>query len=152
KGKPNDATLRDLFEKYKDQEPSPERDRPGFKEPRRIALEYVSAKIDLPLVRKRAEGLEAALREVRQRFALMNAYAGGGDVAAWATQAAVPVAFALPLIAAYEERVHRTKPDPLTWISPPFSSAPELRLLDAPPYSNMVHERTLLTLGSVTTG
>jgi hypothetical protein len=38
---PTEAQLQDLFDRYKDQEPAPMRDQPGFKEPRKIRIESV---------------------------------------------------------------------------------------------------------------
>jgi hypothetical protein len=47
-GKPNEKELLDLFEKYKDQVPQPDRKTPGFKEPRKLLVEYINPKADLP--------------------------------------------------------------------------------------------------------
>jgi hypothetical protein len=48
KGAPNEEDLKQLFKKYRDQEPSPDRDRPGFKTPRKVRVQYVSGNADLP--------------------------------------------------------------------------------------------------------
>jgi hypothetical protein len=74
----DDATkqeLRDLFERYKDDEFHPDRDRPAFREPRRVSVEWVSARQDSPFQRKQAENF------------MLSAIAGGAagnPLPAWA--------------------------------------------------------------------
>lgn len=46
KGEPTEAELRELFAKYRVQEPNPVLERPGFKEPRKLKLEWLQAKGD----------------------------------------------------------------------------------------------------------
>jgi hypothetical protein len=58
KGSPTEQELLNRYERWKDQEPRPDRRDPGFKEPRRIQVEYVSASPADPYYR--AEGLEIA--------------------------------------------------------------------------------------------
>src|SRR5262249_46234260 len=48
KDKPPESELRTRYEKYKDQEPSPTSREPGFKEPRRIRVEYLYASPEDP--------------------------------------------------------------------------------------------------------
>src|SRR5260370_20714269 len=55
KDKPSEAELQALFEKYKDEEYAPNKDTPGFKQPRRIKLEWVSASPDSDTYRKQAQ-------------------------------------------------------------------------------------------------
>jgi hypothetical protein len=43
-----ESELKDLFNRYKDVEPNPDRDEPGFREPRRVQIEYLSAKDTAP--------------------------------------------------------------------------------------------------------
>jgi hypothetical protein len=54
---PSDAEkdLKDLFDSYKDHEYNPDRDLPAFKEPRRVAIEWVSGKADSPRNQKLAQ-------------------------------------------------------------------------------------------------
>ncbi len=52
--KPTDEDLRNLFARYKDDEPSPTRRQPGFKEPRRIKVAYFSYRPDSAFGRKQA--------------------------------------------------------------------------------------------------
>jgi hypothetical protein len=89
---PTEEDLRRLYERYKSQEPVPDRREPGFKKPRRIKVEYVTAKVDSPLYRKLADrGL--TIQEQLLRFASpLTTPAGGG--AGWAAAAAAP--FLLP--------------------------------------------------------
>jgi hypothetical protein len=55
KEKPSDQELEALFEKYKGDEYAPDKDTPGFKQPRRLKLEWVSASADSPFYRKLAQ-------------------------------------------------------------------------------------------------
>jgi transcriptional regulator with XRE-family HTH domain len=48
KGSPPEATLRELYEAYRADEAAPDRQSPGFKEPRRIRVETVSARSESP--------------------------------------------------------------------------------------------------------
>jgi hypothetical protein len=75
KEEPTEKELVELFERYKNDEPNPERERPGFKVPRRIKVEWVSANPDADYYRKesaRALQLLAATRP------LMAAGTAGG--------------------------------------------------------------------------
>jgi hypothetical protein len=54
KDKPTDAELTKLFEEYKNFEFNPQSETPGFKQPRRIKVEWVAAKPDAPRYRKEA--------------------------------------------------------------------------------------------------
>jgi hypothetical protein len=59
KEEPTEKELKDLFERYKNNEPNPESDKPGFKVPRRIKVEWVSANADSPFfANKAAEALQ----------------------------------------------------------------------------------------------
>src|SRR5262249_19768875 len=52
---PRPEDLRALFEAYKSVEPTPERDRPGFKMPRRVRVQVLTLKADDPVWRERAQ-------------------------------------------------------------------------------------------------
>jgi hypothetical protein len=47
-GTPPESTLRQLFNDFKAVEPAPDRDKPAFKEPRRVQVEYLTAKPNIP--------------------------------------------------------------------------------------------------------
>jgi hypothetical protein len=86
---PTEADLLRLYERYKGQEPAPDRREPGFKEPRRVKVEYVTAKTDSPLYKKLADRA-LTIQENLLRFAPpLTTPAGGG--AAWAASAAAPL-------------------------------------------------------------
>jgi hypothetical protein len=51
---PDEGELRKLFDVYKKKEATPESNKPGFMEPRRISLEWVSVKADSPFYRELA--------------------------------------------------------------------------------------------------
>jgi hypothetical protein len=52
---PSPQELEDLFNRHKDQEYNPDLDQPAFREPRRVAIEWVSARQDAPHQRKQAD-------------------------------------------------------------------------------------------------
>jgi hypothetical protein len=52
---PSKQELEDLFNRHKDQEYNPDLDQPAFREPRRVAIEWVSARQDSPHQRKQAD-------------------------------------------------------------------------------------------------
>jgi hypothetical protein len=79
-GKPpqDDATkqeLRDLFERYKDDEYTPDRDQPAFREPRRLSIEWIGGRGD-----------SKHRRDLADKFMLSAfvAGAGGSPIPAWA--------------------------------------------------------------------
>ena len=57
-GDPSDAEVKALYEKYKDVLPDPARDTPGFKVPRKVKLEVLTA--DVPAI---AKAIQAKLTE-----------------------------------------------------------------------------------------
>lgn len=62
---PTDEELKKLFDQYKNEEPIPYLERPGFKEPRRIQVEWVSGKPDSPFFQKVARELTPIFRAMR---------------------------------------------------------------------------------------
>jgi hypothetical protein len=62
--KPKDQQLENLFEKYKEQEYNPALPTPGFKQPRRLAIEWVGAKPDSPHYKQAAEKAAAVLQAI----------------------------------------------------------------------------------------
>lgn len=71
KEKPTTEELKDLFEKYKEEEPSPSRETPGFKLPRRVRVEWIEADPKSPHYQKAVRQLllgEAAM-SVSDRWA-----------------------------------------------------------------------------------
>jgi hypothetical protein len=55
--KPDEAQLRQLFDRYKNQKYSPDSKKPGFMEPQRVSLEWVSSRADSPHYRELAYNL-----------------------------------------------------------------------------------------------
>jgi hypothetical protein len=103
KDEPTEQDLKDLFERYKSQEPAPDRDRPGFKEPRRVRVAYVLAKADSKFYKDMAARMETLSRPVMALGATANSYAAGVNLASWATAIAVPLTKDLALLRQYEE-------------------------------------------------
>ena len=60
---PGDSELRKYFDRYKDVLPDKTKDTPGFKTPRRIRVEFVSADVDKLAAAYKAKLTEAELRE-----------------------------------------------------------------------------------------
>jgi hypothetical protein len=52
--KPSEEELRNLFEQYKDQEAAPDKEKPGFKQPRRLKVEWIEASSDAKSYRQAA--------------------------------------------------------------------------------------------------
>jgi hypothetical protein len=76
--KPAEDSLRNLYERYKDNEPSPARRQPGFKEPRRIQVQYFSYKPAGPFARKLASKATELLPVFRATAPVAPFAAGGG--------------------------------------------------------------------------
>jgi hypothetical protein len=86
KVEPTEADLHNLYETYKNREPAPFNREPGFKEPRRIKVQYFSYSPDSPAYKK----LAAKATELLPLFRLgipANNYAAGGGLA-WALRLA----------------------------------------------------------------
>jgi hypothetical protein len=84
KDRPSEADPQALFDKYKDQEYAPDKDTPGFKQPRRMRLEWISASPDSEYYRKQARAWLLSL------------------VAATPGNALLPIALIDPLVSEYE--------------------------------------------------
>jgi hypothetical protein len=102
KEQPSEDSLRLRYDKYKDQEPDPSRRTPGFKEPRRIAVEFVHAGPDDPYYREHGRKMADTLTRlsatprgvVGQLFAIPIATPGTGALGG---AAGVGVFFAPPV-------------------------------------------------------
>jgi hypothetical protein len=117
---PSDKILEDLFQQYKSVEPSPDRDRPAFKEPARVKAAWVSAGTDLPYFKEQARlrvELPEAYTKLDPKAAVKASIAAQvGNMAAVFTApgastpflnlAAVPYTFdrTLPRYADYQQR------------------------------------------------
>jgi hypothetical protein len=107
-GQPSEKELVGLYEAYKDKVPNPASSQPGFKEPRRIRLQYASVNPESPFytaeAAKMAKALsiysDAATSAALRVAAGVNPYAAGGGPA-WLSIAALPSAFD-PLHEEYE--------------------------------------------------
>ncbi|HLJ92791.1 MAG TPA: hypothetical protein VKU02_06300 [Gemmataceae bacterium] len=84
KEQPSEADLQALFDKYKDDEAAPNKETPGFKQPRRMKLEWVSASPDSESYRKQAQHWLLSL------------------VAAGSSQPFLPLALLGPVVSDYE--------------------------------------------------
>jgi hypothetical protein len=102
KGEPSEQDLKDLYDRYKTQEPSPERDRPGFKEPRRVRVAYVTAKPDSTFYKDMAARVATLSRPMMALGATANSFAGGVDLASRATAIAAPLTLDLAVLEQYE--------------------------------------------------
>jgi hypothetical protein len=64
-GKPTNEELKKLFDEHKNDEPLPYLERPGFKEPRRIQVEWVNGKADSAFYQKAAVQLMPVFQTIR---------------------------------------------------------------------------------------
>src|SRR5579875_1967535 len=99
--KPTEADLRNLYERYKNDEPSPARRQPGFKEPRRIKLQYLSYRPEGLFARQ----LAAKAIDLLPVFRIgqpASAFAAGGGLA-WAVSIAASADVDMAVRALYEK-------------------------------------------------
>jgi len=101
-GTPTDQEIKDLYVKYRDKEYFPGAATPGFKQPRRVQVEWLSAMADAPQFKKLAHEIKE-LGRVTQAvgLALGDAGIGGGAFMA-GTEFTTPIAFDRALIDEYE--------------------------------------------------
>jgi hypothetical protein len=102
-GTPSESELETRYNKYKEQEQTPDRRESGFKEPRRIKIQYVSARPDSPFYKAQTEAFLKFLNNLRAAPILAPAqpFGIGGGPGAWATAVAFPLTFD-PVIQEYE--------------------------------------------------
>lgn len=98
--KPSEADLRNLFERYKNDEPAPTRRQPGFKEPRRIKMDYFSYRPEGPFARKLAAKAIELLPLLRIGHAASTAVGAGP---AWAASVAGYADLETLVLSLYEE-------------------------------------------------
>lgn len=77
KDAPSEATLEKLYAQYKAFEPAPDRELPGFKEPRRVRVETVSAKADSAFYKDAARAQALTPAVARQTAPVAATFAGG---------------------------------------------------------------------------
>jgi hypothetical protein len=99
-GSPSEQELVNLYEKYKDQEPAPDRVEPGFKEPRKVRVQYLVGSTDDEFYKSEAKKQAQLLGTFSdpQRVALLSVTAPGhafapAGPAALATHLGFPLAF-----------------------------------------------------------
>jgi hypothetical protein len=97
--------LMQLFDKYKDDEPYPGRETPGFKKPREIKIEYLTITGNEPYYTKLAEE-QLKAGELQAKVGSLMTVPLLGASPAWVAPASAPVAVKEPLVlAAYKARV-----------------------------------------------
>jgi hypothetical protein len=129
KGSPTEKELRSRYERYREVEPNPASREPGFKEPRRVAVEYVSASSN-----------DAHYRELaRKQAAAWKKYADPVQRAAVSLSAGLPVPGGAPAFAQALMVLSRVALDPVgegyekyvqdqhPWISSPSEDLSTLR-------------------------
>jgi hypothetical protein len=108
-GQPSKSEISALFNKHQDDEPDPSKERPGFKEPRKIAIAYFGVNGEEPYYKKLAEeqikvGEALAIASGRLSVPLP------GAVGAWATGLVGPTVIKEPSVdAAYADYVRQFK-------------------------------------------
>lgn len=101
-GQPTDAEVRELFDKYQNDEPNPRSETPGFKEPRKIAVEWIGVTGEEPYYKKLAEQ-QVKVGEVMAKASGMLTVPVPGVGPAWAAAAAAPLSLKEPAVAAAYE-------------------------------------------------
>jgi hypothetical protein len=103
KGEPTEAELRELFAKHRVQEPNPTLERPGFKEPRKLKLEWLQAKGDEPFYQNAAkEALPKAELQARLSGLLASPIGPSGVLPVIAGPALLSIKPESVLASAYE--------------------------------------------------
>jgi hypothetical protein len=107
-GEPTVQELNDLFKRYKNDEPSPERELPGLKEPRKLKFEWLEVKGDEPYFKERAKEYLPKLEMLARASGALTAplFPNLGAVLA----AVAPTGIDQPLLqSAYEEYSQRVR-------------------------------------------
>jgi hypothetical protein len=92
-GEPTDKEKKDLFNKYRNELPDPSKDRPGFKEPRKLKVEYVSLDAKAPRITDAIPKLQAA----SLFLGVSTGVIAGDPISALASASHVSLAETLPL-------------------------------------------------------
>jgi hypothetical protein len=109
-GEPSREVMERLFTNYSDVEPSPERDRPAFKEPRRVKVEWISASADAPYYQKKSAEAVRLVDAATQILACTGPQPGGFCIAA--LDVAVPLVLDPPIAGEYDILVREVQ----TWL------------------------------------
>ena len=75
-----------MFEHFRSEEPAPTRDRPGFKEPRKIKVEYLSVSPEMPYFKELARTMVLVPPAVWRVTGPLDALVGGAALP-WAVNA-----------------------------------------------------------------
>lgn len=102
--KPDEKELKELFMKYRDVEYNPESSNPGFKQPKRVQIEWISARADAPVFKKLAQDMVQARRAGNAVAAALGSAASGAGPFAVGVDGVTSAAFDLELIGEYEGR------------------------------------------------
>ncbi len=120
--KPTDADLHALFNKYRRDEASPELERPGFKEGKKVKVEWLEVKADNPLIRKVAladADKKSQQAELVKKTLFMPPLPGFGGVNAWLGQYAIaedPNLIEKRIDSQYETRLRQRQLDAPSWL------------------------------------
>lgn len=101
------AKLRELFDKYKNDEPNLAREAPGLKEPRKIKVDWIAITGTEPYYTKLAEE-ELKAGEIQAKVGSMLTVPLPSTSPAWIVPAAAPVAAQDPLLFAEYEKIANT--------------------------------------------
>jgi hypothetical protein len=99
---PTDAELKELFNKFRLQEPDPARDTPGFKVPRKVRLGWISGSPSLPIYAQNAPIIQAASQVAAGAVPTL---VGAGGIPAITHIAQPQLAENLPLWTRYRDKV-----------------------------------------------
>jgi hypothetical protein len=113
---PSESDLRQLFDKYKKDEPNPERSQPAFKSPRKMRVEWVTADPKSDFY-KTAAKRQLFVSAAEQVLAAGNSFAAGGGVGAGALALARP-AVSNPVQKATSDYLTQLQHDQAAYVSP----------------------------------
>ncbi len=108
-GEPSESEISALYNKHADDEPDPSKERPGFKEPRKIAISYFGVTGEEPYYKALAEE-QIKVGEVMAKASGALTVPLPGALGSWAAAAAAPLTLKAPAVdAAYSGYVARFK-------------------------------------------
>ncbi len=125
-GQPSDTELRDLFNAHRNTEPNPMQSKPGFKEPRKVKIEWIEVKGDEPFYKAAADDGLRKLDAMARVGGFLSLPVGG---VASAGLLMAPAATTIPdpvLQSAYDQyKANHKSHAQQNWYSTPFGGAPQ---------------------------
>jgi hypothetical protein len=141
KEQPTDEEIRKLFEQHKNDEPDPSLERPGFKQPREVKVQWLSVKPDAPYFRDNATRAAPLARAAAQVGGLLTPPMGGG-FAVPALQGAPGLVFDARMLAEYDKAARE-------WLGRPWDLEPRFGMAYRTPGGSKLAPESVASLVSM---